>query len=644
MENNLKNTDTPTPEKSEDKKSAKPSPRKLASIIGFSVIGLAALALIVTILITYISSNNKISDAKVSPFSSESQIVTKLKSVIKSSNKFYSSDANYLKGITDTPSATIEPADEDQKNKQEQNSFSGSRQSSSETDADTVKTDDKYIYFLSSGINNRISVFSAEGENSKLISEISVSSKETETVVFKDFFVTGKKLIAIEEAKINISSTIARTYTRVEFFDISDIKKIKSADIFTQSGNYSESKTMDGKLYLASTHHASGEKDLPCAVYGDKVISTSDDDNPDRIPAKDIYCVDNPNEANFAVISEIDTDSSAEPTSIKAVLGSSGGVYCGEKHFYITAYEYNENLFNKQNVDGSSFTHLPVNRTQVVKVDLKNNLDFSSSVSICGYIDDSYSFDEKDDCLRVVTTTTLDNDKFTEAANIFVLDKDLKCVGKITDFASNESIQTVRYINDTAYVITYKAADPLFIIDLTKNSEPKVLGETKISGFSSTLVPVDDNTLLSVGYYTAKEDSVDSDGIKLTTFDVSKKNKPKKLDEMIFKNYESPVQYDQNTLLINTERNDYAIPMIYGSYNESESSYETKFGVLNFMVEDGKINIVQNHTSEIFKNSEDSAATVDRCIYIGDYMYLLGSDVNYYNTDGTALIEAVKYK
>ena len=38
-------------------------------------------------------------------------------------------------------------------------------------------------------------------------------------------------------------------------------------------------------------------------------------------------------------------------------------------------------------------------------------------------------------------------------------------------------------------MVTYKTVDPLFVIDLSDEENPKVLGELKIPGYSSYLHP-----------------------------------------------------------------------------------------------------------------------------------------------------------
>ena len=234
-----------------------------------------------------------------------------------------------------------------------------------------------------------------------------------------------------------------------------------------------------------------------------------------------------------------------------------------------------------------------------------------------------------------------------ETNRLFIFDKDLKETGKTPEFATGESIKAVRYIGDTAYVITYEETDPLFVIDTADARNPKILGEVKISGFSTMLVPVDDNTLLGIGYHTQDEDDgIDmeiQEGVKLALFDVTDKANPKVLDEKIFKNYESEVQYNPKALLVNFERNDYTIP--YSRYIENDDDYYTKYGVINFKVENKKIKIVDEYESNVFGNSDDNYdASLERCAYVGDNIYMLGSYYNYDNDDSRALIDAVEYR
>ncbi|MBQ2569385.1 MAG: beta-propeller domain-containing protein, partial [Ruminococcus sp.] len=231
--------------------------------------------------------------------------------------------------------------------------------------------------------------------------------------------------------------------------------------------------------------------------------------------------------------------------------------------------------------------------------------------------------DEYNGKLRVATTSR--DSEQNEINNLYVLDENLRQLGSVTGFAQNESIKAVRYINDTAYVITYEQTDPLFVIDVSDPSQPAIKGEVKISGFSTLLVPVDDNTLLGIGYHTTDITEGDAamemqDGVKIVTFDVSDKSDPKVLDTQIFENYYSAVQHDPKALLVNFERGDFTIPMskqewtLDGWKNTSEA--------LNFRVENGKIKIIDRYVSEKFS---DQDSNLERCVHVGDNIYLLGT-------------------
>ena len=201
-----KNKEIQQPE-SENAKKGISGKKKAAAIAGFSLVGLAALVLIATLLVTFFGSGSTVTEAKVTQFKNEKQIAAKLKSVIKTSNKLYKSDANYIKDIIDNSAPQDEESDSASEIEQALNNHSAYTQTNSESEADTVKLDGKYIYYLSSEGGNKISVFTAEGEDSKFVCEIGIDNNESESFSFKEFFVDNKKLVAIEEELVKISAT-----------------------------------------------------------------------------------------------------------------------------------------------------------------------------------------------------------------------------------------------------------------------------------------------------------------------------------------------------------------------------------------------------------------------------------------------------
>jgi hypothetical protein len=102
--------------------------------------------------------------------------------------------------------------------------------------------------------------------------------------------------------------------------------------------------------------------------------------------------------------------------------------------------------------------------------------------------------------------------------------------GTIEHLAPGEDIRSVRFDAERAYVVTFKKTDPLFVLDLSTPSAPKVLGELKIPGFSTYLHRIDQNHLLSIGFDADDHgDFAYFNGLLLQLFDVSKPTKPKLL-------------------------------------------------------------------------------------------------------------------
>lgn len=484
-------------------------------------------------------------------------------------------------------------------------------------EADCVKTDSEYIYYLapaSNGMKNQIQIYRAARNDTERVSEITELNDEH----FREFYVYGDRLVVLADDNRKNTSTAASVY------DISDRSKPKLIDSFSQSGRYISSRMIDGTLYMVSDYYVYDDGDIP--------ETGNSGATPDEVPANCIYSVETPADSSFLVVSSVDTQNGAKVLNTKSILGSADDIYCNQDYLYVNATEYEAKYYNRilsNSFAGNYYAPTEV-KTQIVKFSLNDDLDAVASCCVNGEINNQYSLDEHNGNLRVATTSINGKNSF-EVNNLYVLDPELNQIGAVEGFAKDESIKAVRYMGDTAYVITYEETDPLFVIDLTNPSDPTILGEVKISGFSTMLVPIDENTVLGIGYNTGNVYYTDMEvqnGMKIVTFDVSDKKNPKVLDTKVFEDYYSEVQYNPKALLVNTERNDFTIPF-YGS-GDGYSGYDSFSGIINFKVEDGKINIVDEYRSEVFEKNNN--AEVSRCVYIGNTIYMLGTtwqDIDY---------------
>ena len=104
-----------------------------------------------------------------------------------------------------------------------------------------------------------------------------------------------------------------------------------------------------------------------------------------------------------------------------------------------------------------------------------------------------------------------------------------KLIGSLTDIAPGENFQSSRFIGDRLYLVTFKQIDPLFVIDLSVPTAPKILGELKIPGYSTYLHPYDKDRLIGLGYdtLTNKYGGTQNGGLKVDLYNVRDVKNPK---------------------------------------------------------------------------------------------------------------------
>jgi uncharacterized secreted protein with C-terminal beta-propeller domain len=150
--------------------------------------------------------------------------------------------------------------------------------------------------------------------------------------------------------------------------------------------------------------------------------------------------------------------------------------------------------------------------------------------------------------------------------NVYVLDMNLTTVGKLEDLAPGENFHSARFMGDRGYLVTFKKTDPLFVIDLSNATNPRVLGELKIPGYSDYLHPYDETHLIGVGKNTIEADEGDFawyQGIKISLFDVSDVTNPIEMANYVIgdRGSDTPVLYDHKAFLFDTSKNLLVIPV-----------------------------------------------------------------------------------
>ncbi|MFC1592160.1 beta-propeller domain-containing protein [Thermodesulfobacteriota bacterium] len=106
---------------------------------------------------------------------------------------------------------------------------------------------------------------------------------------------------------------------------------------------------------------------------------------------------------------------------------------------------------------------------------------------------------------------------------VYVLDaadnQSLETIGTVGPLAQGEQIWSARFIEDKAYLVTFRNIDPLWTIDLSDPENPRVMGELEVPGVSTYIHPLEDNFLLTIGY-GGDESGLDW-SMQVSLFDVS---------------------------------------------------------------------------------------------------------------------------
>ncbi len=416
-------------------------------------------------------------------------------------------------------------------------------------------------------------------------------------------------------------------------FDISDKSNPKELWRTEQAGEYVSSRMTDGKIIVVTDKYvditASKEKVTENCIPE----ATDQNGNYGKIDADSIYYTDKIRDSRYAVVSVTDLKAGAESMQVKAVLGGGENVYCSGDTLYVTSSIYDSGDLSDGTVNEIfKISADDYTETEIIKFSLKDGFEYSGKTTVKGTALNQFSIDEYNGYLRIATTTGTWGDSLENY--VTVLDGELNKVGFLEGIAKGETIKSVRFSGDTAYVVTFEQTDPLFVIDLKDPASPKIVGELKIPGFSSYLHPISDTLLLGVG--VDGDENGRGNGIKLSLFDVSDPTSPKEVSKYEINGLDengddgsyrysyiySSAFYSHKALCFDYENSVVYVPFAkdesYYNPQTDESSYKNIGGVYAFKIdEDNKsVTLIKE-----YGDSEITNAYSMRVTYTGDYVY-----------------------
>jgi uncharacterized secreted protein with C-terminal beta-propeller domain len=192
-------------------------------------------------------------------------------------------------------------------------------------------------------------------------------------------------------------------------------------------------------------------------------------------------------------------------------------------------------------------------RTTIHRFDISQSgpARYVASGTVEGHLLNSYAMSERDGVLRVATTTGSQwggGDASESFVTTLALDgQELSELGRVGDMGEGEQIYAVRFLDDVAYVVTFRQTDPLYVVDLSDPANPRVTGELGIPGYSAYLHPLGDGRLLGVGQAGTDDGSLT--GAAVSLFDVSDPANPRRVDQLELGGGSSAVEWDPHAFL-----------------------------------------------------------------------------------------------
>lgn len=334
---------------------------------------------------------------------------------------------------------------------------------------------------------------------------------------------------------------------------------------------------------------------------------------------------------NMVSIVAVDVEAQ-ELSSVKCLNAEVSGIYSSTENLYLGGSSYS----NWGTSDSFTVLH---------KFSISDGIDYRSTGIVpgtLGWDDPSFRMDEHDGHFRIVTSMRDSSWKLHHRLSVLRDSDDSDTMTVVAQLPNpdhpapigkpEEDIYAVRFMGDRAYVVTFLRTDPLYVLDLSDASNPVIAGELELPGFSTYLHPVDASYLLGVGQDA--DDAGQTQGIKVSLFDVSDSAMPTEIHSMTFgeRGTWSNGLYDLRALTFLRASDDqlrFTLPISRYADNwqwQEEALHLFEINGLTQLVADlayaGKI--VSESVSAV--NQSPSSAGTDRAILHGEAVYYTHGD------------------
>ncbi|MEY2417397.1 MAG: hypothetical protein QOG90_77 [Actinomycetota bacterium] len=503
---------------------------------------------------------------------------------------------------------------------------------------DSVKTDGHTIFQVSNG---KLFAVSA-GDNPALIGSLQIDGAS-------EMLRVANKLIVVSPSggvyAADTRSVAPGSYpyggggfnTRFTVVDVSNPKAMKETGHLDVDGSYISARTVDGVARIvvrsapnltfqypqdgtpeaqaqAKSHNADVVRSATADTWLPHFTATDANGHPQKGQAFACDASYHPPQfSGFGMLSVLSFNTE-NPSYTRAASVMAGGdiVYASPTRVYVATNSWGEVGPDGQNV-------APTSSTLIHAFDISDPVQavYRESGRVNGTVLNQFSMSEYKGALRVATTDASGGSQ----SFVTVLGDSgaaLMPVGQVGGLGKGERIYAVRFIGPVGYVVTFRQFDPLYVVDLSEPTKPKVVGSLEVSGYSAYLHPISDGLLLAVG---AEIKQGEPDGVQMSLYDVHDPANPKMLVRKEFgSGFSGAVeQFDHHAFLYWPATKLAVVPL--NTYSYSGDPSQSFNGAIGVHVGDSALDEV-GRVQPPNNNNQYGQPNVERSVVIGDRLYL----------------------
>ncbi len=428
------------------------------------------------------------------------------------------------------------------------------------------------------------------------------------------------------------------------------------------SGRLVSSRQVGGRLVLVTAHQptpdlgaSQGPLDAAAletrlaALKAEDILPTLQiDGGPRRALLADTDCYVQPGNASLALevttVTVLDLRAPDAAPASRCFLGGSEALYMSERSLYIatTRWAY------KASTD-ARLAYAPEVSTDLHKFAFDGStVAYRGSGSVAGHLGwdalrKPYRLSEHDGRLRVLSFTGETGwisaaDAGAQApspATLTILEETatgdaLRAVASLPNGLRpeplgkpGEQVYGVRFLGEQAFVVTFRQTDPLYVLDLSRPADPRVVGVLEVPGFSDHLYPLGSGLLLGIGRDADDQGVVG--GVKAALFDVSDPAQPALLASVVTggRATQTALDYTPHGMAMLRAGTTVRLAVPMADYSWTGGTAGPLHGLLRLEVDTAARTLKQQPTLEASRPAAFPEVWSERALHIGDHVYHL---------------------